>query len=351
MRAASLRRGIADSVIAVVSCPCGIGLAAPTAQMVGLGLASRLGIVPYGGGEAFQNATRVDCVVFDKTGTLTTGGFTVSDSRTFEHGAEGEHGTFWRILEMVEEGSSHPISTGLRTFCRLQAASLPSSSIDLHLLDSEEVPGRGLKARIMVGEQELDVLVGNMAFMEDHSAGYGEGEDKGVEATSLLAEWGEGGKSVVLVAFSKRFLSPFTDDVDHATPSLDRPRAPFLIVGLFGVQDPPRLEAALVVKQLEQKGIAVYMCSGDNPTTARAVARTIGIDPARVFAGVLPHGKKDVVENLQRGGASEALRKLRSEQTGWRAKLGWRKKVDRSRARIMFVGDGVRLPLRALNSR
>ena len=294
--------------------------------MSATGIASRNGIVPYGGGEAFQNATEIDCVVFDKTGTLTTGSFKVVDHLLFlpplavEEAAGLTNESFWRVLEVVEETSLHPIAAGIRSFARLELVRLPSIS-SIRIESSEEIAGRGTKAVVECSAVQVEILVGNELFMEDNFAIYRSTADEERGRTELV-RWAEQGKSVVLVAIR-----------------LDQ-SAQFEIVALFSVQDLPRPEAAYIVRSLQQTGIAVFICSGDNIRTARAVGKEIGLREEEVFAGVLPDGKREVVERLQRGAAKGVLGRMRRERGGWRR--FWSRNEDERRTRVMFVGDGVR---------
>ena len=329
----------------MVACPCGIGLAVPSATMSATGIASRNGIVPYGGGEAFQNATQIDCVVFDKTGTLTTGVFDVVDhllfgststTRDAKEGilvdlAEGQEGTskermseesFWRVLEAVEETSLHPIAIGLRTFSR-QQLQLDRTSVNpsVRIVHSSEIPGRGTKALVECGGVEVEIIVGNEEFMGDCAAVYPSFVEEEEGRRSVL-DWSNEGKSIILVATRK----------DKSTP--------FLITALISLQDLPRPEAAYLISTLQSSGKAVFICSGDNIRTARAIGEKVGLREEEVFAGLLPDGKRDMIERLQRGGARGVLGRLRAERRGWRKFLRW-KKVDERRARVLFVGDGV----------
>ena len=157
--------------------------------------------------------------------------------------------------------------------------------------------------------------------MSDNDATYTSDSDL-LRAKALIARSGASGQSLALVA-ARQLPSPA-----------------FRIIALFAVSDPPRKEAAYVVAELENRGIAVYMCTGDNRATALAVARSVGIGEERVFAGVLPVGKQECIERLQRGGAADGLEEVRRRGTWWQRRR-WARK-DRSRAKVMFVGDGVR---------
>ncbi|OCL03271.1 hypothetical protein AOQ84DRAFT_249348, partial [Glonium stellatum] len=155
----SLRFAIA---VFVVACPCGIGLAAPTALFVGGGLAAKHGILVKGGGEAFQEASALDCIVFDKTGTLTQGG----DPAVAEHEVLEGHDAP-AILDMVrrlEESSSHPVARAIVSFCLSQPQPQPGQQSAT--TDMDEVPGKGLKGSF-AGSSSL--IIGNEAFMADHA--------------------------------------------------------------------------------------------------------------------------------------------------------------------------------------
>ncbi|KAM0748125.1 heavy metal translocatin [Meredithblackwellia eburnea MCA 4105] len=307
--------------VLVVACPCGIGLAAPTAQMVGTGLAAKLGIVPYGGGEAFQNARQIDCVVFDKTGTLTKGEFSVSAHHLFltsHPQLSASSQSFFSLVKVVEEASAHPISKGIQSFCDARSGG-PGAA---RLIKATEVPGKGLTGHVLVGSQQFEVLIGNEMLLEENNVLY---PDVAL-VSSLLDDWGSKGNSFVLVAL-------------RAVGSSERPKeAKFSLAGLFAVHDPPREEASIVISELERQGIAVYLCTGDNAVTALAVAKEAGISSERVFAGVLPVGKRDCIEKLQKGGAADTLALMRRRR-GW-----WSRLVSRgsqSRAKVLFVGDGI----------
>lgn len=306
---------------ALQACPCGIGLAAPTAQMVGTGLAARLGIVNYGGGQSFQNATSINVVVFDKTGTITRGEFSVAHHHLSANILPPS--TFFRALELVEDTSAHPISLGLRAFCQHQVSFPPqqqaATTESIHLVRSEEIPGRGLAAVVTVDLTSYEVIVGNELLLKERDS-----VDPSPENTaSLIAEWGAEGNSIVLVA-----IRPLSSTEDDSTP--------FTLTSLFAVADTPRPEAAYLVQQLETKGIATYLCTGDNEVTAHAIARKVGISSDCVRAGVMPAGKAEFISALQRGGANDRLEQLRARRSWWK-----RGRRGTGRVKVLFVGDGI----------
>jgi Cu+-exporting ATPase len=246
----------------VVACPCGIGLAAPTALLVGSGLAAKFGILARGGGEAFQEMAQLDLLVFDKTGTLTEGGQPqVSDWELLSLKEKWTSDAVLGVTAALESTSSHPLATAIRHFCEVQGyMSLTAST-------PEETAGRGLKADF--DALHSTAIIGNEAWIEEH------GVTIAGNISDRLDGWKSDGKSVVLLATK--------DDTE--------PEASFNLVAIFAVMDLLRPEAKGVVSSLQDRGISTWMISGDNVKTAEAVARAVGIPKTNVIAGVLPHEK------------------------------------------------------------
>ena len=268
----------------VVACPCGIGLAAPTALLVGSGLAAKFGILARGGGEALQEAAQLDAIVFDKTGTLTEGGDPkVTNAEVVVIAAAG--GASQRLsgedilgLAMeVEAASSHPLASAIRGYCvENRASSFSASSV-------EETPGRGLKASFEA--PKCVVVIGNEAWMEEHRAAV-DGR-----LSALLQSWKSEGKSVVLMAVSPAAAGAAGEEL-----------LGFTVAAAFAVSDPVRPEAREVLARLQAQGLGTWMISGDNATTARAVARSVGIPETNVIAEVLPHQKVSIPPSLSSSG-------------------------------------------------
>ena len=296
----------------VVACPCGIGLAAPTALFVGGGLAAKYGILVRGGGEAFQEAGYLDAIVFDKTGTLTEGDLTASDHQTFDTERED---VVWTIVRRLEEQSSHPIA---RAILKL-ATTKPETTIQT--LSVEEVPGRGIRGKFATSETTYEAELGSEAWCDALSKSVG-------DKTSALGLWKAQAKSVVVLSIRRSEV----------------PRSSWSVAAIFAVTDPVRPSALPTIKSLQSSGIAVYMLSGDNPTTAKAVAKGLGIPASNVFAGVLPTEKAEKIEWLQNNllsypGKSDTQE---SRRTPWEF-LGFKSWHNRSRgpAKVAFVGDGI----------
>ncbi|EKG22182.1 ATPase P-type K/Mg/Cd/Cu/Zn/Na/Ca/Na/H-transporter [Macrophomina phaseolina MS6] len=288
----SLRFAIA---LFVVACPCGIGLASPTALFVGGGLAARHGILVKGGGEAFQEASSLDCIVFDKTGTLTQGGDpAVTDAELLSPLEKDE---VCGLAKRLEEGSSHPIATAISSFCAAHKIR------DYTVVSIEELPGKGLKGTFKSldsSPRTIQAIIGNEALLIDHAV------DVPEATCTVLDNWKRQGKSVALMATSVE-------------------GGPWTLTADFAIADALRPEARSTIAALQSRGIDVWMLSGDNPTTAVAVGAQVGIPCTNVIAGVLPDQKAEKIQYLQKT--------LTSRKKA--------KKGTPSRAAIAMVGDGI----------
>jgi P-type Cu+ transporter len=299
----------------VIACPCGIGLAAPTACYVGAGLAAKFGILVQGGGEAFQEASLVDCVVFDKTGTLTEGGEPkVTDSEFFTE----DRNQILAIANALENASTHTLALAMRAYC--EQATI--TGVEIAADEMEETGGKGVYADMKLNDNRISAIIGNESWMEDHHAIYPS------NATKLLDEWKSQAKSVVLLATQ---IHP---------ASQKSPEAPFKVVAQFAIADPIRKEAPLVIAQLRREGIATWMISGDNPVTAAAVAAKVGIAPDHVIAGVLPHQKAEKAQWLQRTAGKRVSRHWWSRR-GSISSVQVEHSKDGKRAIVAMVGDGI----------
>ncbi|KAI2886807.1 hypothetical protein CBS63078_10858 [Aspergillus niger] len=145
----------------VIACPCGIALAAPTAIFVGGGLAARNGVLVKGGGEAFQEASGLDCVVFDKTGTLTQGGEPVITDYEVMPGAD--ECLVRTMIKNLEETSRHPIAKAVVSFCGLKE----TTSVQVEIMD--ETAGKGMKGTFSATKQTGAIIIGNEALMADYN--------------------------------------------------------------------------------------------------------------------------------------------------------------------------------------
>ncbi|KAJ1731795.1 hypothetical protein LPJ61_002361 [Coemansia biformis] len=321
--------------VLVIACPCALGLAAPTAIMVGTGLAARFGILVKGGGATMEAASNIDVVAFDKTGVLTVGKPAVVDSHE-EVSIEAKLAGFGMWLDAcvleIESLSSHPLAAAICTYLR---ESQPEAATAAHeLLEHKELPGRGMQGLVRVSAEQAQalgwpasveqatLLVGKDAWIKDEGCRV----DVPVETR---VRWSDSGLTTVAVA-----LVP-------EPPALGPGRA----LAAFALSDQPRPEARDVVAQLRARGIEVWMISGDSPAAANAVARELGID--NVMAGVLPEQKSETVRMLQqRGTNADAgwLATLRSRVRSLIAALLRRPPPatrPRPLAKVVMVGDSV----------
>ncbi len=299
----------------VIACPCGIGLAAPTALFVGGGLAAQHGILAKGGGEAFQEASSMDCIVFDKTGTLTEGGEPAITDHAFL--AKDDEQRLLSIAKILEASSSHPVAKAIVSFC---------NSREPYWLDVshvEEFPGKGIKGSVASKTRDghfEQILVGNEAFMADHCVPISE------HVIKKLDVWKTRGNSIALLAVctnSDDSTTAETDASDHGA---------WRLAVMFAASDPLRPDAAAIVSAIQTRGIQVWMLSGDNPITARSIAQMVGIPAENVIAGVLPDGKAEKIQYLQKSLA-------RNQQSGWF--LSGKTRNASQRAIVAMVGDGI----------
>lgn len=271
----------------VVACPCGLALAAPTALFVGGGLAAKRGILVRGGGEAFQEASRLGAIVFDKTGTLTEGGtLRVSDHKILIQDAELRK-VAWALGRTLEQSSTHPIAQAIARFCgeHESSSSVLSSTVT-------EIGGQGMKGTFTVsggtdgGEEEeettYEAAIGNQRLLESVIA---QGTDTSY-LNRLLSSYQSAGRSTAILSVRK--VSESSSEA-------------FIPAIVFATADPIRPEAPQVIADLRSRKIEVYMCTGDNSVTAHAVASSLGIPTSNVMANVLPNQKADYIRSVQDG--------------------------------------------------
>ena len=246
--------------VLVIACPCALGLATPTAIMVGTGKGAENGIL-IKGGEALETAHKINTIIFDKTGTITEGKPTVTDVLTVD-GIEKN-----RLLQLTasaEKGSEHPLGQAI-------VRGAEGAGLDLLAMeDFESLTGRGIEAQI--GGQI--VLAGNRKLMDGRSILLTVLE----EVSDSLAEEG---KTPMYVAINGK------------------------LSGIIAVADVVKQSSRAAIQELHNMGIEVAMITGDNKKTASAIARQVGID--HVLAEVLPQDKSNEVKQLQAQGRKVAM--------------------------------------------
>jgi P-type Cu+ transporter len=274
----------------VIACPCALGLATPTALMVGMGFGAERGIL-IRNGEAIQTARDINVVVFDKTGTLTVGRPEVRDS----------YGTRHEITHAVEGGSEHPLAKALTAYLAdgsetddaesdnaesdgTVAAALPEQSLysQWKVVESTAHPGHGITAtleRRVTTDAEpaasITARVGSIRWLESEGATLGQEQRQRVET------WKTDGMTVVGTA------------VDGT------------VTALYALSDTVKADASGTIARLHALGLRTAMLTGDSEAAARAIARNAGIDD--VFAELLPEQKIDAVRKLQGEGHVVAM--------------------------------------------
>ncbi|MBF8290638.1 MAG: actP, partial [Chloroflexi bacterium] len=250
--------------VLVIACPCAMGLATPTAIMVGTGKGAEVGIL-IRGGEALEGAGRVDTVVLDKTGTLTLGRPAVA-AITPVGGLEGGAPRLLDLAASLERGSEHPLGEAIVRHAREDELGF------LSVEGFEAVAGRGVRGRV----DGHEVTIGSGRLLRE----------LGID-TAPLAEAAE------LSASQGSTLAWVAVDGQLA--------------GLFAIADPVKAESAEAIRQLRAMGLDVWMLTGDSRLTAESVARQVGIPADRVIAEVLPEDKDATIERLQAEGRKVAM--------------------------------------------
>lgn len=243
--------------VLVIACPCALGLATPTAIMVGTGVAARQGIL-IKDAQALELAHHTDTIVFDKTGTLTKGAPTV------EHlvSADGNVARMLQLTASAQQGSEHPLAKAVLEYSQAKGIEL------LPVQNFTSIPGKGLLAEV----DGLKLIIGNQRLMQE----------QGVSLGSML-------KQADNIEFRGQTLMWVVGDGDSNST-----------LGFITVTDPVKEGVSAMVRSLKDKGIASIMLSGDNRHAAQSVADSIGID--NVIAEVLPDDKASEVEKLRAKG-------------------------------------------------
>jgi len=246
--------------VLIIACPCALGLATPTAIMVGTGKAAELGVL-IRGGEALEQARKVTTVVLDKTGTLTRGKPAVTQVLPADGLAEAD---LLRLAAAAEVGSEHPLGQAIVTRARELGLTLPAAE------GFQAVAGRGIRARV----EGQELLLGNRALLSD----------AGIALNGLA----DPAQALAATGATPMFLA------------LDGQ-----VAGAIAVADTLKPESAEAVAELQALGLEVWMLTGDNRATAETIARQVGID--HVLAEVLPGQKAEQVAALQAQGRTVAM--------------------------------------------
>jgi Cu+-exporting ATPase len=257
----NLKIGIVSAVaVLVIACPCALGLATPTAIMVGTGKGAENGIL-IKGGEHLEKAYKINAVVLDKTGTITKGQPEVTDIHPLNGAEPGE---LLKLAAIVEKKSEHPLGVAIFEHGKGKFGELPDPD------QFTAVPGQGVLA-VIAGKE---IAIGTRKLMAEKGIGLQDSE-------AAAARLEDAGKTVMFMAVDRK------------------------LAGLLAVADVVKEHSEAAIRELQALGIEVYMLTGDNQRTARAIAGQVGIK--NVLAEVLPEHKAEEVEKLKKDGKVVAM--------------------------------------------
>lgn len=237
--------------VLIIACPCSLGLATPTAVMMGTGLAAQNGILMKNS-KALETANKIDVFVFDKTGTLTVGEPQVTDVI----GIEGDEKTVLGLAASIEQHSEHPLAEAVVNAAKKKKIKLKKTT------RFENLAGQGVTAKL----NGKSLLLGNRSMMKNRKVKYDEVED---QIQQLESE----GKTTVILASGKK------------------------IIGLIAIADVLKKETPQAIAKLKKMGKKVWMLTGDNKRVAEAIAKDLHLDG--LLSDVLPHQKAEKIKQLQ----------------------------------------------------
>ncbi|MDR0879777.1 MAG: heavy metal translocating P-type ATPase [Clostridioides sp.] len=249
--------------VLVIACPCALGLATPTAIMVGTGIGAQNGIL-IKGGEALEGAHKIKTVVFDKTGTITEGKPRVTDIIA----VQGNGLEILKIAASAEKGSEHPLGEAIVEYAR-------EKEVELQNIDEfNNIPGFGIEVKIDKKTEEKTILLGNRKLMDKHGVELR-------EVSEISSKLAFNGKTPMFLAVNGG------------------------LYGVIAVADVVKESSKRAVEKLHDMDIEVAMLTGDNENTANYIANQVGIDI--VIADVLPEDKSAQIEKFKAGGRFVAM--------------------------------------------
>lgn len=252
--------------VLIIACPCALGLATPTAIMVGSGRGAEKGLL-IKNAASLEMCHKIDKLIIDKTGTLTMGNLNIVSIETTGTNRYTEK-ELLLIASSVEQYSEHPIAKAFMQRAQKEG---------LHFLETKDFiarPGGGVYSMVNYKEEDLNILIGNPSFMES----------EGIDITTSRD---------ILDLFAKRALSPVLISING------------MIEGIVAISDTIREEAKDVVSEIGKKGIEVIMLTGDNQQTAKVIAKMAGID--KFYAELKPDEKAMIIRNIKKDGHITAM--------------------------------------------
>lgn len=245
--------------VLVIACPCALGLATPTAIMVGTGKGAENGVL-IKSGEALENLHNIQAIIFDKTGTITEGQPEVTDIIVLGNNNEDE---LLYLAASAEKGSEHPLGEAIVRLAEERKINLGKGQ------DFEALPGQGIKAMV---DDKL-ILIGNKRLLDNNQIA--------LPDEKRFSSLAEAGKTPMYLAKNNE------------------------VIGIIAVADILKKNSKTAIKKLQNKGISVYMITGDNHRTAQAIASQVGI--TNILSEVMPQDKATEVKRLQEQGLKVAM--------------------------------------------
>lgn len=285
---------VAAVSVLLVACPCALGLATPLSVTVSTGRAARMGVLVRSA-EALETCGKVNAVVLDKTGTITTGKPTLTDVLPFGKWRR-QADDFLTIVAAAERDSEHPLAVAIVA----TAAEHVDAADAVQAADFQAIAGRGVTARVTFRGLPHTVAVGNTDLIDDLDIDMSDvASDASGTAAEAASETAHDTDLDAIIAdmerLSQQGKTPILAAIDGR------------LAGIVAVADVPKADSRQAVELLHRRGVEVVMLTGDNPTTARAIANQVGIDERHVIAGVRPERKADEIAKLQSQGYTVAM--------------------------------------------
>lgn len=278
--------------VIVFACPCALGLATPTAVMVGTGVGAENGILVKGGA-ALETATKITQVVLDKTGTITVGKMSVADTKlvpTWENN-EWRRRLWWTVIGLAELGSEHPIGKAILAAAKEQLQLESDSTIDGNVGEFEALVGKGISALVEpktnAETARYRILIGSVRFLRDNKVDV---PQNAIDASEVANTKAVG---------SAKSQNSGTTNVFIAIDGM--------YTGHLCLSDTIKESACAAIAALHRMGVKTAIVTGDQRSTALAVARVVGIPAEDVHAGISPDQKQAIIRQLQAQGECVAM--------------------------------------------
>jgi Cu+-exporting ATPase len=280
--------------VIVFACPCALGLATPTAVMVGTGVGAEQGILVKGGA-ALETATKINHVVLDKTGTLTVGKMSVSNANLKAEWARDEKKArlWWTLIGLAEMSSEHPIAKAIVLAAKDHLRLGPDGSLDGSVGEFEAIVGKGITATIEAAispeRKRYNILIGNATYLDS----------EGVAMVPSLEEI-----PMTPAGTANPHQAPHARSAGITTihTAIDG-----IYTGSLSLSDTIKPSARAAILALTRMGISASIVTGDTSPSALVVAAQVGIPPANVYASATPSDKKEIIASLQSQGQRVAM--------------------------------------------